>query len=281
VRTLQESSVSPRTLEGEEEDLIIDVNTYMGFWPYWKLKSTNSDALVETARQIGVDRLVITSNRGIFYDCDEGNEETAEAVRQHPKELMGFATISPLFRDTESIKAGLENLIDQQGLIGLKLFPVYHSYRLKDRLMEPIFEEAARLRLPVLVPVRLSMNWSYKNFFGRPSLQDVGEIVALADRFSELKVIVGCVNYTELTDLITAAKRFDNIFVETSGLQSGFEFLVDSIGAEKVLLGTGMPIQYPSVGLTKVLQAEVSQDAKELILGRNAEKLLPVNKPET
>ena len=118
------------------------------------------------------------------------------------------------------------------------------------------------------------MNWGYKNFFGKPALQDVGEVLAVADRFPELKIIIGCVNYLELTGLIVGAKRLDNLLVETSGLQSGFEVLVESLGVEKVLLGTGMPVQYPSVGLTKVLQAEIPQDAKELILGRKAEKLL-------
>ena len=254
--------------------MIIDVSAYMGLWPYWKVKTTTPEALIEVMRSVGVDKLVVASNRGIFYDCDEGNEETAEAVQRHPKELIGFATLSPLYRDADSVKANLRNLIDRRGLRGLKLFPAYHTYKVRDRFVEPLLEEAVRLRLPVLVPVRLSMNWSYKNFFGRPVLQDVGDILSLADRFSKLSLIVGCVNYTELTDLITGAKRLDNIFVETSGLQSGFEVLVESIGAEKVLLGTGMPVQYPSVGLTKVLQAEIGQDAKELILGRNAEKLL-------
>jgi predicted TIM-barrel fold metal-dependent hydrolase len=254
--------------------LIIDVNAYMGLWPYWKVKTTTPEALVEVARNVGVDRLVVTSNRGIFYDCDEGNQETAEAVQRHAKQLMGFATLSPLHRDPDDVKVDLRNLIEQQGLRGLKLFPAYHAYGLKDRFVEPLLEEAARLRLPVLVPVRLSMNWGYKNFFGKPIRQDVGDIVTLADRFSDLRLIVGCVNYTELTDLTTGAKSLDNIFVETSGVQSGFEGLVESLGPEKILLGTGMPVQYPNVGLTKVLQAEISQDSKELILGRNAEKLL-------
>jgi len=254
--------------------LIIDVNAYMGLWPYWKVKTTTPEALVEVARKVGVDRLVVTSNRGIFYDCQEGNEETADAVQRHPKELVGFATLSPLYKDAESVKAELRNLIQHHGLRGLKLFPAYHMYQLKGGFVEPLIEEATRLRLPVLIPVRLSMNWGYKNFFGRPAYQDVGEIVSLADRFPDLRLIVGCINYTELNDLMTGSKRLDNVFVETSGLQSGFEALVESLGAEKVLLGTGMPVQYPSVGLTKVLQAEIGQDAKELILGRNAEKLL-------
>ena len=246
----------------QSENLIIDVNAYMGFWPYWNVKGTTADALVESAKKIGVDRLVVTSNRGIFYDCDDGNEETADAVRQHPNELLGFGTMSPRFRDTERMKADLTNLVDRKGLLGLKLFPIYHSYRLKDHLIEPLLEEAVRLRLPVLVPVRLSMNWGYKNFFARPALQEVGDIVGLSDRFSELKIIIGCVNYTELSDVITAAKRLDNVFVETSGLQAGFEVLVDSIGAERILLGTGMPIQYPAVGLMKIHQSELDQDAK-------------------
>jgi predicted TIM-barrel fold metal-dependent hydrolase len=254
--------------------MIIDVNAYLGFWPYWKLKATTPEALIEVALRVGVDKLVVTSNRGIFYDCDEGNEETARAVHHHPTELIGFATMSPLFSDSESLKTNLRGLIDRQGLRGLKLFPAYHAYKLKNRLVEALLEEAERLKLPVLIPVRLSMNWGYKNFFGRPAFQDVGDIVSLAEHFTKLNFIIGCANYPELADLITATKTLDNIFVETSGIQSGFEVLVESIGADKILLGTGMPIQYPAVGVTKIKQAGIRQEEKEMILERNAENLL-------
>jgi predicted TIM-barrel fold metal-dependent hydrolase len=50
--------------------------------------------------------------------------------------------------------------------------------------------------------------------------------------------------------------------------------LVERVGAERLLLGLGLPLQSAQAGLVKVEKARIETAAKELILGANAARLL-------
>jgi len=132
-----------------------------------------------------------------------------------------------------------------------------------------ILKMASKLAWPVLIPIRLMMNW------GLPTL-DVRTIGGIAAAYSHVQFIIGGVNYGELADALAVMNRYNNVAIETSCLQSlgGVKLLADEVGPERVLLGTGLPLQYPSAGLAKIEHAEISDRAKELILGLNAERLL-------
>jgi predicted TIM-barrel fold metal-dependent hydrolase len=53
----------------------------------------------------------------------------------------------------------------------------------------------------------------------------------------------------------------------------GVKEAADSIGANRVLFGSGLPLQYPECGLVKIRQADLSDEEKALILGGNAARL--------
>jgi predicted TIM-barrel fold metal-dependent hydrolase len=74
-------------------------------------------------------------------------------------------------------------------------------------------------------------------------------------------------------------RKFDNIGFETSCLQmvDGIETLVRKVGAERVYMGTGMPLMYPYPCIYKIQKAQISDREKELILGENASNLLSGN----
>jgi predicted TIM-barrel fold metal-dependent hydrolase len=49
---------------------------------------------------------------------------------------------------------------------------------------------------------------------------------------------------------------------------------VQNLGAERVVLGTGMPFKYPDPALLKVEVLDAPETTKQAILGGNAERLL-------
>ena len=52
------------------------------------------------------------------------------------------------------------------------------------------------------------------------------------------------------------------------------EYAVDHLGPEKILFGTDMPALDPWVQRAKVEGAEITEEAKRLIMGGNVERLL-------
>lgn len=251
--------------------MIVDVNSYLGCWPYWKINVTTGDGLVKLMDRFGVDEAVVASTRSVFYDYAEGNEEVYELVHSFPKRFAGFASVSPLYMD--QALSEMKKRVGEQGMKGLRLYPSphprYQGYELKDDIAHTLMEEIARLKVPVMIPVRLTLNPAFPGV-------DVKQILELANRFTEVRFIMGCINSLEATKNSSAIKRHDNISIDTSGLQmlKNIEYLVDEIGVQKILFGTGMPIQYPGPGLTKIRDAKISEEEKRFILGENAAKLL-------
>lgn len=250
-------------------ELIVDINAYLGSWPYRKVDFTTANGLVELQRRFGIDKAVVCSLRSIFYDHKEGDREVVEAVQKHQKRLLGFASVSPLFEESRD---DLRRSVKESGLKGLRIFPAYHGYNLEDPAVHPLLEEAGKLKIPVMIPMRLSMEWS------QPALKMSG-IRKIADTYPEIPLILGCINYPELGVTRAILREHDNVFVETSCMQrwQGIEELVRAAGSHRVLFGSGMPIQNPGPALAKIKNAEISESEKLLIMGANAAKIVSLD----
>lgn len=84
--------------------------------------------------------------------------------------------------------------------------------------------------------------------------------------------------YFPLTELIPLAKRYPNIYLETSRMTSpdGIEHCVATLGAGRLLYGSGTG-RYPAAVAWQTLErARISSDEREAIAWRNASALLGV-----
>jgi predicted TIM-barrel fold metal-dependent hydrolase len=246
---------------------VIDICGYCGVWPYWPLRAKTPTDLLNLMDRWKIDRIALTSLKAIFAGCRDGNDETRRVIKEEPSRMIAFAAASP---DLGTRACEYIEECQHMGMRGLRLFPQHHRFRLDESpWLASILKMASKLAWPVLIPIRLMMNW------GLPTL-DVRTIGGIAAAYSHVQFIIGGVNYGELADALAVMNRYNNVAIETSCLQSlgGVKLLADEVGPERVLLGTGLPLQYPSAGLAKIEHAEISDRAKELILGLNAERLL-------
>lgn len=246
---------------------IIDICGYFGQWPHWPIKATTGPGLIELLDRFEIDQTVVASTRGLFTDCNEGNREVAQLTHESTGRIHGFAVIDPT-REKEARNLLLE--AHQAGMKGFRLFPQQHQYHLDDDpVLNDVLAMGCDLGMTVLIPVHIILHW------GLPQL-DVREINTVAKNFPDLKVIISGVNYGEFREAMAVMRRYENVSFETSCLQmvDGIETLVSKIGAERVYMGTGLPLMYPYPGIYKILKAQIGEREKELILGGNAARLL-------
>ena len=52
------------------------------------------------------------------------------------------------------------------------------------------------------------------------------------------------------------------------------EAMVEGVGAERVIFGTDTPLIDPFFGLAKITGADITEEQKELILGKNIMRLI-------
>jgi predicted TIM-barrel fold metal-dependent hydrolase len=255
--------------------MIIDINAFIGKWPYWPVRSTASEEVAAELKGWRIDRAAICSTRSIFVHWEDGNREVEEAVGKHPDRFVGFACLGT--RELSHLLPRGEYDFESylcRGFAGIRLYPQHHSYHpLYVSFVNRILEEAESRAWPVMLPHRLIMNW------GMPML-DLNVIETLIERHPRSLWILAGINYLhELQLAIRLMKRHRTVHVETSCIM-GFEAiakLVQECGSDQLLFGSGAPIQHGGAGVEKILHARIPDDARAAILGGNAARLLRID----
>lgn len=248
----------------------VDFHAYLGNWPYWRLPYAEETgcSLLSLMDRHGVEMALVTPVKAIFYDTREGNELLFRVTARHSDRLVPAPVVNP--RAEADVGAYVRKLVDR-GAKAIYLFPFYHGYRLRSDYgaLVDVLEAARALRCPVVIPLRVLMNWGF------PALS-AEAVLKLAKEFSDNIFVVGGFNYGEFADLVEGCKALKNVWLETSGLtmMRGVESLVEELGPGRILCGTAMPLQYPGCGLVKVREAFLPEEQKEMILGRSAMELL-------
>ncbi|WP_435320905.1 amidohydrolase family protein [Haloarchaeobius sp. TZWSO28] len=130
------------------EEVIVDANAYVGNWPFRRLDAS-PEALVDRMDEKGVDRAVVSSFDAVFYrNCHHANEELATEIDGYEDRLIPFATINPTYT---AWQADFREAVDDLGMQGVRLFPMYHDYDMNQPEVVELLDLAAELDVPVMI----------------------------------------------------------------------------------------------------------------------------------
>ncbi|MES2390319.1 MAG: amidohydrolase family protein [Acidobacteriota bacterium] len=252
--------------------MIFDCNAFIGKWPYWPIRSSHATEVAEELVGWKIDRAAICSTRSVFVHWEDGNREAEGAAREHPTQFTAFACLGT-FELSHELPQRAYDFVEyaRRGFHGVRLYPQHHSYHpLYQPFVDSILEEAAARQWPVILPLRIIMNW------GVPSL-DLATIETLVTDHPRVCWILSGINYLhELQLAVSLIRRLPSVYLETSCVM-GYAAIAKSVqqcGAEKLLFGSGAPIQHGAAALSKVLHAGISDAEREAILGNNFRNLL-------
>lgn len=193
---------------------------------------------------------------------DEANRLLLEAMKKYPGRFLGLARINPHLRK-RALEAAEKAL--EEGFWGIKFHPRNEAYPINHgELVFPIMRKVQELGGLVLFHTGCPV-------YSHPTL--VGDV---ADNFPDVPIILGHMGGEYEDDAILVAKWFDNIVVDTSfcrGVRS-IEKAVELAGAEKVVYASDYPQGSIELDTLKVKLADISNRDKELILGKNIQKIL-------
>lgn len=247
---------------------MIDALAFCGVWPKWPVPCNLSTEGASYLDKYGIDRAVVSSLEAVFYDCDGGNEECLNLAARESRFVATCAV-------TPHMGSRALNVVEEcvaAGARAVRLYPQHHEYDLEaEPSVAEICAKAAELGLPVWLAVRVIMDWSL------PVL-NVNTILRTARRFPDTDFIVSGVNYGEFRPLLAALSVSENLYVELSSFQmlGGIEQIVSLGGADKLLFGTGLPLQYPLCNTLKVDVAEITDEDKERLFCLNARRLFKI-----
>ena len=230
----------------------------------------------------GIDRAVLLpvncSLRGFEIPP---NRAVAELVQEHPDRFVGFASVDPNLG--EKAAEQLNEAVRDMGLRGLKLSPPLQGFRPDDEAVFPVYREAERLRIPVLIHAGMTWNPRLPIEHCNPLLLD-----RVAREFPRLRIIVAHFGWPWVRETLVLMLRHRNVYADLSGvygltpkqhLKRLLEVelpveLVESSIADRLMLGSDWPRMEPLKVVKAVKATSLSEEAKRAILGINAARVL-------
>ena len=241
---------------------VIDFHGHIGRWDRYGMNGDPA-LMLHAMDAAGID---IACLFAIFHpDGTTGNDLLARFIALHPDRFAGFAYVSPTM--PERMVAELERAIDTLQFVAIKLYPSYTPWPLNAEQWHPIYRFANERSLAVIFHTdHLETN--------RPRyLED------LAPVYPNASFVAGHSGNTPVAreEAIAAALKYPNVYLETCSTYRTpgvIEQLVNEAGADRVLFGSDMPLMDPRPQIGKILTARLSDEAKHLLLGGNAARLL-------
>jgi len=243
--------------------MIIDIHSHIGdpWYAYWKKNVEVEDHLV-LMDKYGIDKRCVSWWQPMNAP-DEGNIKIAEVIKEYPERFLGFAVINPRWYQLavdEVVKAK-----EKLGMVGLKFHPAACHYHSDSPCLNKVMEKGIELEFPMLFHCGAD-EYSHPRNLGK-----------LAARFPEATIIMAHMGEEAWFEAISTAGEYPNIILDTTGSQNWYRilnFALDIVGEDRIVFGMDFPAYNMGPELAKVTEADITEEQKEKILGKNAAKIL-------
>jgi aminocarboxymuconate-semialdehyde decarboxylase len=230
------------------------------------------------------------------------NDQIAKLVRQHPDRFMGIATLP--MQAPELAAAELTRAMSKLGLRGVQIGTNTNGKNLDDPALEPLWAAASELDAFIMVhPTAVAgadrlKSYYLANLIGNPLDTTIAAASlvfgGVLERFPNLKFLMvhgggftpyqagrwihgwnvrdeGKVNLPN-----GPAASLDRLYYDTIlHSKTNLEFLIGSLGASRVVLGSDYPYDMAMLDCVEHVRAlDISETDRAIVLGQQAEKLL-------
>ena len=198
-------------------------------------------------------------------DAFAGNEQAATVVTE-TEGLLQWVVVNPLQPDTFD---QADHMLGLAKCVGIKWHPEEHRYPITEH-GRILFEHAAKHCALVLT--------HSGEAYSKPE-----DFIPFANDFPDVKLIlahIGCTDDEYPAHQVRGIQmsKHDNVYADTSSARSMIsgiiEYAVKEVGPERILFGTDTPLYHAPCQRARIDEAEISDEAKRLILRANAAALL-------
>jgi predicted TIM-barrel fold metal-dependent hydrolase len=260
--------------------MIIDVNAYLGHFAFRRLRHNSAGSLLALMDSRKIDRAVVSSASAITYrNAQSGNEEVNSEIEGHRDRLIPFAVINPTYAGWEE---DLKTCHEQFGMRGLRLYPGWHNYQLSDSRCLDLVRAAAARGMVVSIPLRVEDHRQRSWLVDVPDISHA-DVAALIRACPEARfLLLNGIGYVNSPLGRKDGHLPTNYRIEisrlTALLTNEIGALLEALGPERLVFGTGMPFNEPDAALLKLEVLAASPEMKERIAWRNAAEWLPAGR---
>ena len=247
--------------------MIIDGHAHIGssvkFYP---IKTRTVEKTIDAMDKACVEKMVVSHIESISYDVIAGNQRLKNDIEKFPGRFIPFFSVNPRYE--EQAVAEIEKCAGDWGWRGLKLHPEFQTYQANCIKVKRLIEQAAEYNCVVLYH-------SGDNFVGSYSPPSL--IADVAKDFPDTVIVMGHMGVSEWPEAIEVARTYKNIILDTTSCIINYgvvEYAVKHIGKERVIWGSDFPLYPFELGICKITDSELDKESKELILGKNIQRIM-------
>lgn len=236
-----------------------------------------AEDLIDNMDKAGIDVSVVLNIGWTSHElCCETNDYIMEAVARNPNRLVGFCAVQPLAQ--ENAVRELERCV-RGGVKGIgELRCDIQGFDLADEaIMSPIIHVAMEHRLIILTHTSEPVGHSYS---GKGAITpDI--LYRFIQNFPNLNLVCahwggGLPFYALMPEV---AKALSNVYFDTAASpflyrDDIFKYVAEIVGVDKILFGSDYPLIRQSRVIESIQSLNLSEEAKNKMLGGNAQSLL-------
>jgi len=252
----------------------IDVNSFVGAYPFRRVPGTSLDALLGAMQRTGIDQAWVSHLPGVFWrDPSAGNAWLAQAAGSD-RRIRPVPAVHPGM-------AGWQNQIEEARAAGapaVRCDPTYYGLSSTGPEMQALVRECGRQEMPLLLAVRLEDARQRHPHDSAPELSAAAvRTLVRADPRVRLIVTHADRAFIEEVHFGSTPDESSRIWWDICWIwgppEDHLEVLLRTVGPQRFLFGTGQPLRIPEAGLAKLDLLDLSPSDRAAIEHTNAEQL--------
>jgi len=248
----------------------IDVNAFLGAYPHRRTPGTTPDALVGAMERTSIDQAWVSHLPSVFSaDPSSGNAWLYE-VASRERRLRPVPAIHPGRSDWQ---ARLKEAGDHR-VPAVRCDPAYYGLDPAGPEIRMLASACGAARLPLLVAVRLEDARQRQPADTAPELSGAA-LRALVRSDGNVRVIVTHADRALIEEVhfgstpAEAARVWWDISWIWGPWEDHLATLLDTIGPERFVFGTGQPLRLPEASVAKLDLLDVSADVRAKVESEN------------
>lgn len=272
--------IFPEQVRNHRKEIAAKDKTFRSLFSSTNSRMVSAEELVAAMDESGVDISVVM---GIGWEnmdvCKVSNDYIIEAIHKFPMRLKGFCSVNPIYGE-EAIEE-IHRCADY-GLTGIgELHPDSQGFDISDKkLMGPLIDKARELTMPIVIHSSEPVGHDYP---GKGSVTP-DLLYKLALNFPEARLVFahwgGGLPFYELMPEVPDLMK--NVFFDTAASpflykEEIFRSVTNIIGYDRVVFGTDFPLLEQNRVIRQLINAGISDEAKEAIFYKNGLNVLGIS----
>ena len=249
----------------------LDVNSFLGSYPFRRVPGTSPDALLRAMDRVAVDEAWVTHLPGIFWrDPAAGNPWLYETTERHNR-LLPVPAVHPGLSGWEAVLTEARGT----GVPAVRCDPTYYGLDPAGAEMQALVQACSAEGLPLMLAVRL------EDARQRHPNDRAGELPPWAVRTlvrsdPRVRLIITHADrpFVEEVHFGSTPEESSRILWDICWIwgppEDHLETLLRTVGVDRFVFGTGQPLRLPETSVAKLDLLDLAPDQRAAIESENA-----------